>query len=398
MIYEFPKNFLWGAATAAYQIEGGILNNDWAEKYPAGLACDHYHRYEEDFSLLNKLNLNAYRMSVEWARLEPEPGCFNQDEFAHYREMLKSLKAQKVAVMMTLHHFTLPDWAAKIGGFGNPEMIGHFVRFAEKVFLELGNMVDLWVTINEPMIYSYLIVPLLSGWQKESLGGVPLDKYPEAIKTVAASFKVMNNLVRAHNASYRKIKSLSSGRAVIGIAHNIFYFEPERQSNFFDRLSAQLQHYLWNIYFLDRIRRNLDYIGVNYYIHRLVRFPFPSKSESKTTDMGWEIYPEGIYRVIMGVTKYRLPIYVTENGVADDKDLLRRDFIRNHLLWVHRAIKDGADVRGYYHWSLTDNFEWAYGTKMRFGLVNVNYITQERKVRLSGYYYAGIARNNYLEA
>jgi len=114
--------------------------------------------------------------------------------------------------------------------------------------------------------------------------------------------------------------------------------------------------------------------------------------------MGWEIYPEGIYRVIMGVTKYRLPIYVTENGVADDKDLLRRDFIHNHLLWVHRAIKDGADVCGYYYWSLTDNFEWAHGTKMRFGLVNIDYLTQERKVRLSGYYYADIAKNNCLEA
>ena len=397
-IYRFPDNFLWGAATAAYQIEGGILKSDWSEKYPAGLACDHYNRYEEDFSLLQELNLNTYRMSVEWSRLEPQNGKFDQKEFDHYRVMLQSLKSRGITTMVTLHHFTLPDWVAKTGGFGNSKTINYFVRFAEKVFYELGEMVDLWVTINEPMLYSYLVTPLLSGWQKEGLNGISLGEYPKAVKTIVASLGVMSNLIRAHNKSYKKIKILSSSRAQVGIAHNIFYFEPDRKNNIFDRILAALQHYLWNIYFLDRIKNNLDFIGVNYYFHHIVRCLFRSEDKGKVkTEMGWDIYPEGIYHVIMGLNKYRLPIYITENGIADSKDSMRRDFIHDHLLWVHRAIAGGADVRGYYYWSLIDNFEWAYGTSMRFGLVAMDYETQKRTIRPSAYYYRDVAKNNYLE-
>ncbi|MFH0791615.1 MAG: family 1 glycosylhydrolase [bacterium] len=397
-IYRFPDHFLWGAATAAYQIEGGILKSDWSEKYPAGLACDHYNRYEEDFSLLQELNLNTYRMSVEWSRLEAENGLFNQKEFDYYRAMLRSLKSKGITVMVTLHHFTSPGWVAKTGGFSNPKTVDYFVRFAEKVFHELGEMVDLWVTINEPTLYSYLVNPLLNGWQKESLKGISLGEYPKAAKTIITSFKVMGNLIRAHNGSYKMIKNLSSGKAQVGLAHNIFYFEPSRRNNFFDRLLTNLQHYLWNIYFLDQIKNNLDFIGVNYYFHHIVRHLFRSEDRGKVkTEMGWDIYPEGIYHVIMGLKKYHLPVYITENGIADSKDLMRRDFIRDHLLWIHRAITSGADVRGYCHWSLLDNFEWAHGTKMRFGLVAMDYGTQKRTIRPSARYYADIAKNNYLE-
>jgi len=398
MRYCFPKNFLWGAATSAYQVEGGILDNDWADIFPAGTASNHRYLYEDDFSLINQLNLNAYRFSLEWSLIESQNGVYDQKEINRYLNILMCLRKKKIKAMITLHHFTLPKWVAEIGGFANPLTVRYFARFCEKMFYEFGDLVDYWVTINEPMVYAYDIIPtMVKAGNKNKFTNVFSVALVKA-QTIIKSGRIMKNLIGAHNLAYQTIKKASQQRAVVGIVKNNCYFEPENQKSFLDMSSVWLHRVGWNEYFLNCVKNNTDFIGLNYYFHRLVRFPFRAANKNLiVTDMGWEVYPEGIYHTIMELKKYHQPIFITENGVADSSDRLRSDFIRDHLLWVYRAIQDGADVRGYYHWSLMDNFEWSYGTDKRFGLVEVNYKTQERRVRLSAYNYAKIAKNNYLE-
>ena len=175
-------------------------------------------------------------------------------------------------------------------------------------------------------------------------------------------------------------------------------FEPFVLGSRFDGLSARITDHLWNDYFLNRVKNHLDFIGLNYYFHNKIKFPFQIKNDNKkASDLGWEIYPKGIYYVLKDLKKYHLPVYITENGVDDREDKLRKDFIKEHLFRIHKAISESVDVRGYFHWSLIDNFEWDKGFEPRFGLVEVTYKTMERKIRSSGHYYARIAKQNALE-
>jgi beta-glucosidase len=381
-VIEFPKGFLWGTATSAYQIEGGIENCDWAKTYPAGLACNHYNLYQEDFDLLTKLNQTAFRFSIEWSRIEPEEGKFEEKELEHYLKILLALKSRGIKSMVTLHHFTTPLWLAEKGGWANKKIIFYFRRFAEIVFQKYKDLVDFWIPINEPLVYALM-----------SYGK---GRWPPKRKNIFLFWKVIKNQIKTQKEIYQLFHKRKK-EVKVGNAENYNFFEPYNSASFLDSLATKIVHYLWNEYFLARIKNYLDFIGLNYYFRRKIKFPFSAREEKKNvSDLGWEIYPPGIYYVLRWLKKYNLPVFITENGLADKEDKLRKDFIRDHLIWAHRAISQGVDLRGYFYWSLMDNFEWDKGFEPRFGLVEIDYLSQKRILRKSAIYYSQIAKNNRL--
>jgi len=395
---EFPKNFLWGTAISAYQSEGGI-NCDWTKHFDAGLACNHYHLYEKDFDLAKSLNQNAFRFSIEWSRIEPKEGKFDQTEIEFYRNYLRSLKARGFATMVTLHHFTNPVWLADIGGWTNKKVVFYFTRFAQKMFGEYRDLVDFWITINEPLIYATFAYSCLRGDPERKKDNSFRASFHFRIFSLIHPFLIIKNQILAHKKVYKIFHQIvgSDSRVRVGIAKNNTYFDAFNFNSSLDKLSMHTIRYLWNEYFLNRTKHHLDFIGLNYYFHNRIKFPFKIKNQNeKINDLGWEICSPGIYYVLKELKKYNLPIYITENGLADKNDALRKDFIKDHLCWTWQAIEEGVDIRGYFHWSLIDNFEWDKAREPRFGLVEVDYSTFERKPRPSAFYYAKICKENAL--
>ena len=369
----FPKNFYWGTATSAYQVEGGI-RNDWSEKggkYDAGRACDHYNRFERDFDLAKKMNNNAHRFSISWARIEPKQGKFDQKEIEHYKKVVKVLKQRGLEPFIALYHWTLPVWFAKQGGWLNKKAPECFVKYVEFVVDNLPE-VKFWITINEPNVYtshSFMIgewPPFKIGWFRAQ--------------------KVLKNLIEAHNRSYNIIHKTNPNTKV-GIAKHNAHYKGILKYLYVNRF--------WNFKFLNKIQGHQDFIGLNYY----QSYSVLGRLKEGVNDLGWGIYPEGIYYTLKSLKKYNKPIYITENGLADAVDKKRAKFIIDHLKWVHKAIEEGMDVRGYFHWSLTDNYEWARmgGFDPRFGLVEIDYKTLKRIPRPSSKVYAEICKNNAIK-
>jgi len=368
-ILKFPQKFYWGTATSAYQVEGGI-KNDWSvagEKYNAGLACDHYNRYEEDFNLAKEMNNNAHRFSIEWARIEPKEGEFNQKEIEHYRKVILALKEKNLEPFVTLYHWTLPIWFAEKGGWLNKDAPRYFERFAERMAEEYKDLVKFWITLNEPNIYTF----------HSFLRGI----WPPFIRSWFKTRQVFKQLTESHKKAYQVIRQISPD-AKVGIAYL--------------KGKSMIVSCEWIYKFLDSIKNYQDFIGLNYYVSSFSRslWAIIIRSKKQITDLGWQICPEGIYHVLKDLKKYRRPIFITENGLADRKDEKRAGFIINHLKWVHKAIEEGADVRGYFHWSLIDNFEWDKGFEPRFGLIEIDYQTLKRIPRPSARVYAEICKNN----
>ncbi len=378
----FPKDFLWGTATSSYQIEGGINNADWSVEFPAGKACNHYNKYKEDINLMEKMGQNAYRFSLEWSRIEPKEGEFDLKEIDYYRNILKILKEKNIKAMVTLHHFTLPLWFTEKGGWSESKNIIYFIRFAQAMMKEYGDLVYFWITINEPMIYS----------SKGYLSG----DWPPNKKNILVFRRVTQNQIIAHKKIF-KLFHKNNPNVKVGIAKNNNSFEPNNKNSLLDRFSVFLSELIVNEYFLNKIDKHLDFIGLNYYFHRKIKFPLKDVIENNpVSDLGWRIYPKGIYRVLMELGEYGLPIYITENGLADKDDKLRKDFIKDTLAWVHQSIEEGIDVKGYFHWSLMDNFEWDKGFDPRFGLIEIDYDNFNRKMRPSAHYYSEICKANKL--
>jgi len=398
---KFPDDFLWGAATAAHQVEGNN-HNDWSEwekenmtrlskksggKYPpenyiSGRACDHYNRYEEDFDLAKEMGHNVHRFSIEWSRIEPEEGKFNEREIEHYRNVIRALRARGIEPFVTLWHWTMPVWFTKIGAFEKQENIKYFIKFCEYIVKEFHNDVKFWITLNEPEIYAV----------NSYLKGI----WPPQKKNIASYLLVIRNLIKTHCDLYRVIKGINPDGKV-GIAKNNIYFEANNK-NISDHILKKFIDWWWNFYFLNRIKNQQDFIGLNHYFHnRIKNFKFNQNENKKISDMGWELYPEAIYYVLKCLKKYNKPVYITENGLADAKDENREWFIRETLKNIHKAISESIDVRGYFHWSLLDNFEWDKGFWPRFGLVEIDYKTLERKRRPSSYLYEKIAKSNTIE-
>ena len=398
---KFPDGFLWGAATAAHQVEGNNVNCDWYRWEQAGhvlrgqvsgQACDQFNRYEEDFDLAAELGNNTHRLSIEWARIEPEDGRFDQEVILHYRHVLEALRKRGLSPMVTLWHFTLPQWFADRGGWESSGAVARFARYSEMMAKELGDLVDLWVTINEPMIYL-----------AQSYGtGV----WPPGKKGAWRVLRVFGRLVRAHRASYDRLNrqlDREGYQARVGIAKNVVTYEPYRRYSELDGIFIRLADRLFNHQFFIWTRGKHDFIGVNYYFHYRIRYR-PTKISSffhevhtenrEVSDLGWEINPDGMFDALMSMSRYKLPVYVTENGIASADDGKRPRALVAMVKEVYHAIKAGVDVRGYYHWSLLDNFEWEKGYDGKFGLVAVDFKTQQRQPRRSYYVYQDICREN----
>lgn len=393
----FPKGFLWGAATAAHQVEGNNIHSDWwaweqkgGGREPSGIACDHFNRFEKDFALAKKLNHSAHRLSIEWSRIEPEEGQWDQKAIGHYQKVLKSLKEKGMRTFVSLFHVTLPRWFAEKGGFERKENIEYFKRFSLLVVSSLADKVDFWVTVNEPKTVCF--------------AGYFLGIWPPQRKNKLLTLRVYRNLALAHKEVYRVLKS-EFPNAQVGAVVNMLAFHCHRNP-FLKKFVPPFVKFLSNCSFYLLTGKTHDFLGVNYYFFHDIQIKdlmlkITKKKIEQTmllekSDLGWPIYPQGIYGVLIDLKKYKLPIYITENGVADAQDKFRAKFILNHLQWVHQAIRDRVDVRGYLHWTLMDNFEWAFGFKPRFGLVEIDYKTQRRKIRESAKVYAQIAKENAL--
>jgi len=385
---KFPKNFLWGSAVSSYQVEGNIKNCDWAEKFPAGRACDYYHQYEKYFEITKELNQNVHRFSLEWSRIEPEEGKFDHEEVKHYRKILLALKKRNIKSVVTIWHFTNPIWFAKKEGWQNRKSSQYFENYAKFIIKELDDLVDFWITINEPMIYLSL--------------GYVFGKFPPQKKNILATPFVFSNLHKAHKKAYRAIHNFNPN-AKVGLAQNYSFVEPSNKSSFLNRVLASVWNFISNRLFLICVEDKQDFLGVNYYFHDKIKitskFPFLKieNENKKVSDLGWEIYPKGIYYVLKDLQKYNLPIYITENGLADKKDKHRTEFIKEHLKYIHKAISEDVNVKGYLHWSLLDNFEWADGFEPRFGLVEMDYEKMSFKVRGSAREYAKICKRNFVD-
>lgn len=393
---NFSKDFLWGAATSAHQVEGNN-HNDWTEweklgrverGEQSGLAAGHYSRYAEDFSLAKELGHNAHRLSLEWSRIEPRPGFIDPEAIAHYRSVLLELHRLGIEPLVTLWHFTNPLWIAQHGGWRNRETVDCYGRYVMAVVRELGDLVKYWITVNEPTVYSSF-AHLLGYWPPEQ-------------KNPLAAWGVIRNFVEAHRLGYQIIhRHLPDAK--VGVANNLSDFVPSRKNNFADQTLTSLSRYWHNQWWLDQTYVDQDFIGLNYYFHHPLKFqltnlpnlvqPHPDPDKPKS-DLGWEIYPAGLGNVLAFLKKYNRPIIITENGLADAADTQRANFIRGHVAEIEKSLQAGIRIDGYFHWSLLDNFEWREGFRPRFGLVEVDYQTQTRTIRPSAYTYREIIRRS----
>jgi len=351
---------------------------------------------------MKEINQQCYRFSIEWSRIEPENGKFNAKEVEHYRNVLTTLIDNEIVPMVTLHHFTNPIWFQKLGAWENPDAINYFERYTVHVAEELGDLIPFWNTINEPMIVALLCY--LIGF------------HPPNKRDMPTFAKVAVNLLRSHGVSYNAIHRTIKGgkRPQVGIVKSLTAFEPADPNSQRDLNEAARQNQRFNWWFLDGIntgrnqqpfgnneeipnlKGSSDFIGINYYTRRLMKdgelSPIPGPLEKN--DMGWEIYPEGLFNLLVNLKKYTKPIYITENGICTTQDERRAKFLLQHLTAVHQAIQQGVDVRGYLYWSFIDNFEWAEGFVPKFGLVEINRETLERKPRPSAYLYRDIISTN----
>ncbi|MFA6547652.1 MAG: family 1 glycosylhydrolase [Candidatus Magasanikbacteria bacterium] len=394
---KFPPQFFWGCATSAHQIEGG-LTNDWSEwekstlrlkhltdkqlnhfEFISGSAANSFENNNADIACMRELNLNAYRFSVDWSRIEPENGKFDQTALDYYLDFIKKLRAHHIEPFVTLWHWPLPIWLRDLGGWQSKKIIKYFDRFVQKVGAHLNSEVNFWMTLNEPTVYAGM--SFLTG------------EWPPQKKNPLVYYQVLSNLIDAHCSTYKILKSIDSNNQV-GIASHNTYFEAYK-NRLANRLLKKVADWWWNDRFLNKINDCQDFVGLNYYFHNEINYGLSKNYQyEKSSDLNWGLHPEGMYFLLNDLKKYNKPIYITENGLADRGDQHRSWYIREILKNVYRAIGEGADVKGYFHWSLIDNFEWAHGFHPKFGLYEVDYQTFERKPRSSAEYYADICGNN----
>jgi beta-glucosidase len=411
--YTFPPDFLWGTATSSHQVEGGNTHNQWHaweqaggdhiyQNQVSGKACDWWGGgAEQDIKRMKELHTNAHRLSVEWSRIEPELGRWDQAALDRYRAILTAMRKVGIQPMITLHHFTDPLWLAERGGWLNSDTISLFQKFVQKTVGELSDLCSTWCTINEPSVYA----------AEAYFEGI----FPPGHDHMNEYFAVLFNLLQGHAAAYHTIHDLQS-TAQVGLAHHMVAWHARHPSNPLDVLAKNLLDQFFNNSVIDTIqsglwkpllgktldagyvKNTLDWIGLNYYVRHNAAFDlrawkalfmvYGARPSMPHGPKNWgELYPPGLFDLLTRLyDRLALPIYITENGVPDESDTQRPGFILEHLGQVGRAITAGIPVRGYYHWSLVDNFEWAdgYDPRFRFGLYRVDFDTQRRTLNMSG--------------
>ena len=409
--FRLPPNLLLGCATSATQIEGGDTNNSWYEwsaqrgrikgSSSPVRANMHWEKYKEDADLMAKMGLQVYRMGLEWSRIEPRDGQFSMEAIHRYREEIQLLQSKGIRVLVTLHHFTNPLWFERMGAFEGPRSVGHFAKYVKFVVENIGDLITDYVTINEPNVYV--------------TNGYVYGSWPPGYRKIGLAMTVMKHLALSHVAAYKLIHKLRKehgfeGKTMVGFANHLRVFIPHSKWSPIDITSAKVMQYLFQDGLNDcmctgRLRLPLgssaplgegkfyDFIGINYYTRSDVDFLYNgAKPDSPVNDLGWEIYPEGLTQLVHDqYRKYRAPVWITENGTCDKKDVFRCDFIYQHL----KQIADHhLPVTRYYHWTFMDNFEWAEGETAPFGLVKCDFETQERVIRKSGEFYREIIQNH----
>ncbi|MCL1930051.1 family 1 glycosylhydrolase [Candidatus Saccharibacteria bacterium] len=404
---QYPKGFLWGTATAAHQVEGDN-NNQWTrweqanaarlgrefrksnwfipelerfaklgenpENYISGRSTDHYHRYEEDFKICQKLGFNSFRFSVEWSRIEPRPGEWSAPAIQHYKKYIKSMRAHGLEPVLTLFHFTTPTWFADRGGFLKRKNVRYFTRFCQKVIKEIAPDVNLVITINEPEVFAS--------------AGYLVGEWPPMARSKIQLLKVIFNLAHAHNITAPKLREINH-EIKLSIATDSVNYYPGNK-NPLTKLAVWVWRTIGDDFFLSRVRKNCDFIGVNYYFaSRMFGFKF-ANGNKRLSDLGWDMRPMDINFVLKRLwKKYGLPLLITENGLADKYDKNRQWWLAETFASLEYALEQNVPILGYLHWSLLDNFEWARGAWPCFGLVGVDYNNDQRRVvRSSAHYYA----------
>ncbi|HEY5880510.1 MAG TPA: family 1 glycosylhydrolase [Nakamurella sp.] len=388
-VMRFPDGFHWGAATAAHQIEGNNINSDWWQREhtpgsgiaePSGDACDSYHRYREDMALLAQSGLDTYRFSLEWSRIEPEPGFVSRAQIDHYRRMVAACHEFGLTPMVTLLHFTVPRWMAAQGGWRHPDAVEKFARFTEIALPVVSDGVEWVCTINEPNIMS-----MIHGRRENDLVAASLPAPDQAISEV---------LTRAHSRSREVLTAIPGIKSGWSVATQAFHAEPGCEQATKDYGHPRED------FFLEAARGD-DWVGVQAYTRTFIGpdGPRPIPDGTETTLTGWEYFPPALGIGVRNAWELTagVPIFITENGIATADDARRIDYTRGALTGLHAAMADGIDVRGYLHWSALDNYEWG-SYRPTFGLISWDTQTFARTPKPSLTWLGGVARSNELSA
>lgn len=421
--HYFPNDFLWGTATAAYQVEGCNTGSDWWlwENTPgkihngdrSGLACDWWGgRWQEDFDRAARAGQNAHRLSLEWGRIEPRPAIWDEDALDQYRAMLQGLRDRGMEPLVTLQHFTLPIWIYEKGGWENPEIVDWFARYARKAAVALGDLCQRWVTLNEATNAA------INGWL---LGNFPPGKHD-----LFGTLRVIPTMIKAHGAGYRAVHH-ARPEAQVGLAVYVRGFEPARPGFPLDRMVADLQSRVVNTVFPEAARTGtirlpghrpevvaglagtLDFFGLNFYTRDFVAFDLSRPMElfgrrfygkdDELDETGFNaMSPDGLFKALRWTRQFGVPIVISENGWADATDSQRPRFLLRQLRQVWRAVNFNWPVQGYFYWTLVDNFEWERGWSQRFGLWELDPETQERRERPSARLYAEICESGSISS
>jgi beta-glucosidase len=384
---SFPSNFLWGTATAAHQIEGNNTNSDWwhFEHQPgtvlevSGDACDSWHRWPGDLDLVASLGLNCYRFSIEWARLEPAEGEFSAATFEHYRRVIAGCHERGLIPIVTLHHFTLPQWVAQAGGFEAPRIVEWLGRYAARVAAELGADIGMACTINEPNIVALM--------------GYRFAVFPPKVAD-AQRFAAVSATMRAAHAAMRDALKAGPGTYPVGLTLSMTDYQAQPGG---EALMAKVRREMEDDY-LDAVAQD-DFLGVQCYSSTVFNeegMVHPGPDE-EITPMGYRFWPQCVEATLVyAASRVSIPLVITENGISATDDATRRRYLEAAIAGAHRALGRGIDLRGYIQWSLLDNFEWALGYAQQFGIVAVDRTTQVRTPKPSAYWFGSVARANAL--
>jgi len=446
MAVRFENNFLFGTSSSAYQIEGAVREDGRAPSIwdvfsetpgktymgdSGDIACDHYHRYLQDLELMKKIGIDAYRFSISWPRIFPEKGKYNPKGMQFYKNLIEELAERNIKPVVTLYHWDMPLWAYNMGGWLKRDSVKWFTEYASKVFEELGDSVSLWITHNEPLCSS-----IFSYYEGNHAPGH---------RDLREALIVAHHILLSHGCTVKAFRKIGFKNGKIGITLNLIPVYPATKSGDDIKAAHKRDGYL-NRWFLDpvfkasypedmkeiykeytggfgfiekgdlqKISIKNDFLGVNYYSRELIKFSGDSElgfegvyGNYAKTEMDWEIVPEALYDLILRLRKEytKIPIYITENGAAfNDKlskkgevrDKKRINFIRKHLLEVARLNRKKMNIKGYFLWSLMDNFEWQHGYSMRFGIIYIDYKTQERILKSSAFWYRDLIRKRIIE-